>query len=109
MIGGSQTASSRCRSETQLTTKWFTWLAGECDNMIVVLKLITNLVKGNKFGVGVKGLIESSKGQAGGIAGNLQFGGQCQSLGHHGWVGGSTMKCTKSSYRNSTRNTERRV
>ena len=36
-------------------------LGGECDNKIVVLKLITNLVEGNNFGVEVKGLSESSK------------------------------------------------
>ena len=32
-----------------------------CDNMIVVLKLITNLVEGSKFGVEVKVLTESSR------------------------------------------------
>ena len=34
---------------------------GGCDEMIVVLQLITNLVKGNNFEVEVKGLTESSK------------------------------------------------
>ena len=36
---------------------------GECDNMIVVLKLVTNLIKGNNFGVEVKGSAESSRGK----------------------------------------------
>ena len=31
-------------------------LDGERDNMVCVLKLVTNLLKGNRFGVEVKGL-----------------------------------------------------
>ena len=34
---------------------------GECGNMVSALKLVTNLIEGNKLGVEVKGLTESSK------------------------------------------------
>ena len=36
---------------------------GECDNVIVVLKLVTNLVKENTFGAEVNGLTQNSKGK----------------------------------------------
>ena len=39
-------------------------LAGEFDNMICVLKLVTNLVKGDKFGLKVKGLTEGRREKA---------------------------------------------
>ena len=35
----------------------------ECDIMICALKLIVNLVRGNKFGLEVRGLLESRKRQ----------------------------------------------
>ena len=67
--GESRTICSRCKLETQQMTRessrlfFYSAPGGECDNMIVVLKLVTNLIIGNNFGVEVKGSAESSMGK----------------------------------------------
>ena len=60
----SRTACSRCRWDTandQIVFLAYSAFGEACGNIIVVLKLITNLMKGNNFGVGVKSLTASSK------------------------------------------------
>ena len=49
--------------------------AGECDNMLSTLKLFTNLMKGNKFGV------------AEALATCICVDNECESVGYHGRVG----------------------
>ena len=63
-VGDSQTAYSHCRLETaneQVVFPAYSAPDGDCDIMICVSKLATNLVKGNKFGVKVKGLTGDSR------------------------------------------------
>ena len=57
---------------------------GEWDNMISALKLVRNSINGDKLGVVVNGLSESSKEQTCGGLGDVHFGGLCNSGGHHG-------------------------
>ena len=57
MVGGAELAGNRA-------TNGFSGVRssdGERDHMISALKLVTNLMKGNKPGVVVKGLADSSK------------------------------------------------
>ena len=61
LIGENRTACSRCRLERQPVTNLFSLLTGHL--VICVLKSVTHLVEGNKFGVKVKGLTESSREQ----------------------------------------------
>ena len=82
-------------ANNQMVFPVYSALGGDCD------KLITNLLKGNKFEVEVKCLTESSKGKmAEALASFISVDTSELCLQWVSWSG--TKKCTKSSYSNST-------
>ena len=75
--GGSWTACSRCKLETQLVDQLVfpanSATGGQCDNMIVVLKLIAIQFESNQFWSGGQGMAESSKIRLAAALANLEY------------------------------------
>ena len=97
--GESRIVYSHCRLATQHMTKWFFRRTEHLMvNMTRALKLVTNLIKGNKLGVVLKSLAEREQEQTCGGVRIVHFGGQCKN-----GVCWRSKRCTKLFCQISTR------